>query len=112
LDGSAERELHALMTAIVNPDAAVEGGYHLHRVVKKDGSSIEGYLSKHDEQGMTIALMGGVEIFIPSKEIKSEATVGGRSFMPSTFGDMPEQQMVDLITYIKTELVAGKKDEE
>ena len=108
LDGSAERELHALMTAIVNPDAAVEGGYHLHRVVRKDGSSVEGYLQKQDEHGITIALMGGSKIFVPSHEIKSEVSVGGKSFMPSTFGDLPEQAMADLITYIKTELKAGK----
>jgi len=45
LDGSSTRELHALITAIVNPDVAVEGGYNLHRVVKKDGTVAEGLTS-------------------------------------------------------------------
>ena len=102
LDGSASRELHALMTAIVNPDVAVEGGYNLHRVTRKDGSTIEGYLFKQNAQGITIALMGNAQFFIPKAEIKSEAAVPGKSFMPSMFGDLPEQTMVDLISYIRT----------
>lgn len=102
LDGSASRELHALITAIVNPDVAVEGGYNLHRVTKKDGTTIEGYLFKKTPQGVTIALMGNAQFFIPASEIKSEASVPGKSFMPSIFGDLPDQTMVDLISYINT----------
>ena len=102
LDGSANRELHALITAIVNPGAAVEGGYHLHRVIKKDGGVVEGYLYKSSPQGLTIASMGNVKTFISRADIQSEGSVDGRSFMPDSFGSLPEQTMADLVSYIQT----------
>lgn len=102
LDGSAARELHALVTAIVNPDVAVEGGYNLHRVVKTDGSVIEGYLYQDNAQGLTIAGRGNLKTFIPKGDISSEIAVTGKSFMPSEFSQWPDQMMVDLVSYIKT----------
>ena len=102
LDGSANRELEHLITAIVDPDAAIEGGYGVFRVTKTDGSTLEGFLQKRDAQGTTIALMGGAKIFTARNEIKSQGFVGGRSFMPPAFSDLPDQTMVDLISYIKT----------
>ena len=102
LDGSANRELHALLTAIVNPGAAVEGGYYLHRVIKKDGGLVEGYLYKSSPEGLTIASMGGIKTFIPRADIQSEGSVDGRSFMPDSFGSLPPQAMADLVSYIQT----------
>ena len=102
LDGSANRELHALITAIVNPDAAVEGGYNLHRVVKKDGDILEGYLYKSGPLGLTIATAGNIKTFVAKDDIASEGSVPGKSFMPMTFGNLPEQTIVDLVAYIQT----------
>ncbi|MFC5050594.1 PVC-type heme-binding CxxCH protein [Rubritalea spongiae] len=102
LDGSATRELHALITAIVKPDVAVEGGYNLHRVTRKDGTVVEGYLYQDNDFGMTIAQRGNQKTFIPKSDIKSEGSVTGKSFMPSEFDQWQDQMMVDLISYIKT----------
>ena len=102
LDGSSTRELHALLTAIVNPDIAVEGGYNLHRIEKKDGSVLDGYLYKAGDTGLTMAVMGGAKIFVPKGEIKKEGAVDGKSFMPSIFASYDDQTMVDLVSYIKT----------
>lgn len=102
LDGSANRNLEHLITAIVDPDAAVEGAYGLFRVTRKDGSSAEGYLVGRNKTGTTIAMMGGATQHIPHSEIASQDFVSGRSFMPSIFGSLPDQSMVDLIAYIKT----------
>jgi putative membrane-bound dehydrogenase-like protein len=102
LDGSGHRELEHLLTAIVDPDAAVEGGYGLYRITKNDGSVAEGYLDKKEPLGTTVAMMGGVRIFIPVAEIKSENFVGGRSFMPAAFGQFPDDTLADLVAYIAT----------
>ena len=102
LDGSGHRKLHELLTAIVDPDAAVEGSYGLYRVTKTDGSVVEGYLDKKEALGSTVALMGGVRIFVPRAEIKKESFVGGRSFMPAAFGQMPDSTIADLVAYIAT----------
>lgn len=102
LDGSAHRDTTHLLTAIVDPDQAVEGGYGLYRVTKKDGSTAEGFLVKQDKKGVTIAMMGGSTVFTPTTEISRSSFVGRRSFMPDMFGNMNNQQMVDLLEYIKT----------
>ncbi len=102
LDGSGHRELEHLLTAIVDPDAAVEGGYGLYRVTKTDGSVVEGLLDKTEALGTTVAMMGGARIFVPQAEIKKSGFVGGRSFMLAAFGQLPEETMADLVAYVGT----------
>jgi putative membrane-bound dehydrogenase-like protein len=103
LDGSANRETEALLTAIINPDAAVEGGYALYRITKKDDSTIEGYLFSKEDRGTTIAFMGGSKVFIEIADIKTQGFLGGRSFMPKGLMDQySDQQVADLLAYIKS----------
>jgi len=103
LDGSANRDNEALLTAILNPDAAVEGGYEVLRVIKKDNSTIEGYLYQKGDNGITVAVMGGNKIFIPEAEIKAAHPLGGRSFMPKGLIDQyTDEQVADLLAYIRT----------
>ncbi|MGI9243827.1 MAG: PVC-type heme-binding CxxCH protein [Verrucomicrobiales bacterium] len=102
LDGSGHRDLEHLLTAIVDPDAAVEGGYGLYRITRADGSVVEGLLDKSEALGTTVAMMGGHRIFVPQAEIKRAGFVGGRSFMLPAFGQLPEATMADLVAYIAT----------
>ena len=103
LDGSASRENEALLTAILDPDAAVESGYTVYRVSKKDGTNFEGYLVSRDKRGTTLAFMGGATIFIPAEQITSQGALGGRSFMVKGLIDTySDQQVADLLTYIRT----------
>ena len=103
LDGSALRESEALLTALLNPDAAVESSYATYRVIKKDGNTIEGYLVKKDERGTTIGFMGGSRQFVQASEIKFGGFLGGRSFMPKGLIDnYSDEQVSDLLAFIKT----------
>lgn len=103
LDGSAERDDKALLTAIIDPDAAVESGYMLYRVTRNDNSSLEGYLFEKNERGTTLAFMGGSKIFIENRTIKSEGFLTGRSFMPGgLISGYTDTQVADLLAYIRT----------
>ena len=103
LDGSASRENEALLTAILNPDAAVESGYAVYRITKKDGSSLEGYLVNKDSRGVTLAFMGGSKLFVEAASIKSQGFLGGRSFMiKGLIDNYSDKQVADLLSYIKT----------
>jgi putative membrane-bound dehydrogenase-like protein len=103
LDGSASRDNEALLTAILNPDAAVESGYAVYRITKKDGSSLEGYLVQKGELGTTIAFMGGAKTFVETSAIRSQGFLGGRSFMVKGLIDhYSDKQVADLLSYIKT----------
>lgn len=103
LDGSANRENEALLTALLNPDAAVEGGYEVFRIIKKDNSVLEGYLYKKADNGITVAVMGGNKIFVPNADIKNTQVLGGRSFMPKGLMDQyADADVANLLAYIKT----------
>ena len=103
LDGSAAREPEALLTAILDPDAAVESGYAVFRVMKKDGTSLEGYLVSRDERGTTLAFMGGNKQFVGANDIRSQGFLGGRSFMAKGLIDhYSDKQVADLLSYIRT----------
>lgn len=103
LDGSALRENEALLTAILDPDAALESSYAVYRITKKDGGNIEGYLVKKDDRGTTIGFMGGTSQFIQASEIRSEGYLGGRSFMPKgLIENYSDEQVSDLVAYIRT----------
>jgi len=102
LDGSANRDIKHLLTAIVKPDEAVEGGYMIYRITTRSGEIIEGLRRQSNEFGVSVYLMGGVVEFIPRENIATEVLLHGRSFMPAHYGELPEQMMVDLLTYIQT----------
>lgn len=103
LDGSGHREREALLTAILEPNAAIESAYQLFRVRKKDDSTLEGYRFQDDENGVTLAFMGGAKLFIPAAEIASKSFVSGRSFMPTGLIDgYSDQNVADLLAYIAT----------
>jgi putative heme-binding domain-containing protein len=103
LDGSASRDHEALLTAILNPDAAVESNYAVYRVRKKDGQSLEGYLVSQDDRGTTLAFMGGSRVFIDSASIQNQGFLGGRSFMAKGLMDnYTDKQVADLLSYIRT----------
>lgn len=103
LDGSAHRENEALLTAILDPDAAIEGNYTLYRIVKKDGSTLEGYLEQKDERGATLRFMGGSKIYVTTAEIKSQSFVSGRSVMPANLiSNMDDASVANLLAYIRT----------
>ncbi|QEC52779.1 putative heme-binding domain-containing protein [Anseongella ginsenosidimutans] len=103
LDGSANRDSEALLTAILSPDAAVESGYAAYRITKKDGTSYQGLLVEKNDRGATIAFMGGSTVFIQAAEIKSQGFLPGRSFMPKgLIESYSDEQVADLLAYIRS----------
>ncbi len=102
LDGSANRDIKHLLTAIIKPDEAAEGGYMIYRITTKSGEILEGLRRQSNEFGVTMYFMGGVKEFVPREQIATEVLVHGRSFMPGHFANLPESVMLDLIAYIQT----------
>ena len=102
LDGSGHRDLDSLLRAVLTPNAAVEPGYRVYRVETKDGRLAEGFMVKHDDNGATLRVMGGSELYFPQAEIH-RARYLNRSFMiPGLFDNLEEQQVSDVLQYIST----------
>ncbi|MEO6006031.1 MAG: PVC-type heme-binding CxxCH protein [Opitutus sp.] len=103
LDGAGYRDEKALLTAILNPDAAIEYSYIVRRIQKNDGSTLEGFLEKQDDRGVTLRMMGGASVFVGQSEVKALQVVMGRSVMPEGLIDhLPPGDVADLLAYIRT----------
>lgn len=102
LDGSSNRDIDGLITAIVDPNAAIENVFRSFRIEKKDGSIIEGFNRGEDRSGITLVSMGGVEQKIPLKDIKSAGYIEGKSVMPNLAGGMTPGQIAGIVSYLRT----------
>jgi putative heme-binding domain-containing protein len=102
LDGSSNRDIDGLLRALLTPNAAVEGGYRAFRVESKDGKLVEGFLVSRNKEGITLRLMGGIEQRVNMADV-ARADFTERSLMIEGLLDaMPEQQVADLLAFIKT----------
>ncbi len=103
LDGSVYRDNESLLTAILNPNAGIDGAYRLRRIHKTDGTAVEGYLEKQNDRGVTLRFMGGGSMFIPSNEIEGAPVDLRVSTMPEGLIDqMGHDQVANLLAYIRT----------
>lgn len=103
LGGGAHRTPLEVLTAILKPDEAVEGIFHTYKVIKNDGTTVEGFRSGLGHQDLTLTFMGGGRLTIPFAEIKKAGYLNGKSVMPQTMADdMSDQDFLDLICYLQT----------
>ena len=102
LDGSANRDLDGLLTAIVAPNAAAENVFRLYHVEKKDGTIVEGFKRNEDVNELTILLMGGAPVKVPISENKAAGYIQGRSMMPDLTGAMTEAQVAAIVAFLRT----------
>jgi len=99
LEGSQNRGLEGLVTAIVDPDLALEGSYKLTRVQLFDGRFYEG-LTRPNKSGLTVYFMGGGKVEAPRSEIVYQQSFG-RSFMNTGLTNgLDDKQISDLLGYI------------
>ena len=102
LDGSASRDVEGLITAIIDPNAAMENVFRTFRIVTKDGRTIEGFKQSETRRAITVLLMGGVPQVIPIREIKVAGYIEGQSVMPAITGGMPPEQVASIAAYLRS----------
>jgi putative heme-binding domain-containing protein len=82
LDGSSQRDLDGLLTAVLAPNEAIEQAFRLFRIELKNGSRPEGFKVGEDGNEVTLRLMGGVVQKVSHGEIQSAGYLDGRSVTP------------------------------
>jgi len=103
LNGGKNRSMESIITAVLDPNAAVESVFHSYKVIKKDGSTVEGFRSDLTHEDLTLTFMGGGEIKVPLSDIKQAGYIKGKSVMlENMHAGLKDQDMADLITYLKT----------
>ena len=103
LNGGEARSAEALLTAIIDPNAAAEAVFNSYKIIKKDGSVIEGFRSDLGSTHVTLSFMGGGKIRVPLKDIKEAGYVRGKSVMiEGMISGMSDEDVIDLIHYIQS----------
>jgi putative heme-binding domain-containing protein len=102
LDGIASRGIEGLLSAVLEPSAAVESGYRAYRVQLIDETALEGLLVRSDEQSITLrpANSGGAQ---PVRTISRAEVAGIRAMKLSV---MPEGQLESLSDTDAADLLA------
>jgi len=104
-----DRSTAALLTAILDPNRAVESKFLSCTVVTTEGQAFSGMLRGESGGGLTLIGGDGQEATIPRARIE-EFVVSSRSLMPEGLEkDLGPQELADVIAYLQTAGVAGKR---
>ena len=102
LASGGRRDTIESLTAILKPNDAIEGIFNSYKIIKKDGTSIEGYRSDLSHKDITLTFMGGSEITVPLTDIKKAGYIEGKSVMLENMANgLTDQEMIDLIEYLR-----------
>jgi putative heme-binding domain-containing protein len=102
LDGTWSRDVDGVITAIVDPSAAMENVFRNFRVIRTDGTIAEGFKQNENKQNLMLLMMGGVPQNIPLKAIKSAGYIEGQSMMPDLTGGMTPEQVASIVAYLRS----------
>ncbi|MDX2189989.1 MAG: c-type cytochrome [Bacteroidota bacterium] len=90
-----------LYMAILMPDAGVSFGYEGYIIKKKEGGGGAGIIISETEADLDLKMMGGTITSFKKSEIADKKKME-KSLMPSLYGAMTEQELVDLVEYLTT----------
>jgi putative heme-binding domain-containing protein len=90
-----------LLTAIVDPNAAVEGRFAAYQLETTEGDTLVGLLADENAAGITLLQAGGVRQTMARAEIKSLAA-SKLSLMPEGLEQgLAPQELADLIAFVQ-----------
>jgi len=91
----------ALLTAILDPNAAIDAGFLAYQALTLDGQVLTGALIENNEEQITLQLAGGERSVIDRDELELFQTTGV-SLMPDGMErSISPEQMRDLLGYLK-----------
>ena len=102
-----DRTTGALLTAILDPNQAVEGKYKSYAAALKDGRILNGMIVEESATNITLAASNGTLQTLLRSELEELAS-NGISFMPEGLEkDLTQQDVADVIAFLQTD-GAGK----
>ncbi len=100
LGALANKSVETLLTAILDPNQAIESRYIAYNAVTKNDRELSGIIAAETPTSITLRGPGGVEEIILRNDLK-ELTSGGLSLMPEGLEKMLSHQgMADLLAFL------------
>jgi putative heme-binding domain-containing protein len=95
-----DRSSETLLTAILDPNRAVEAKFVNYTLATKDGRVLDGLIASENASGVTLLRAEGKEDVLLRDEIE-EMTASGKSLMPEGMeNDLSTKDVADLIAYL------------
>ena len=94
-------EVQTMLHSIVDPSAEVREGFAQRVVTTRDGRAITGFLAREDEHAVTLRGVDGQNRRVPRAEIASDQALGISLMPPGLLGDLDDQQIRDLVAYLR-----------
>jgi putative heme-binding domain-containing protein len=98
--GSTRRSAN-LLVSLVDPSAEIRASNRTVRAVKTDGTVVLARLLNQDTESLEILTANGKLITLPKNDLR-EFEIMKKSPMPSYKGQMTEQELADLVSYLNT----------
>ena len=103
LAGSRDRATAAILTAVLDPDRAVESVFRTFHVETKDGSVYDGFFGDETAEALVLRLPGGTNQAVPKQNIKEAGYIEGSSVMPSgLFERLTDEEVINLVRYVQS----------
>ncbi|MDA7524288.1 FG-GAP-like repeat-containing protein [Verrucomicrobia bacterium] len=102
LDSLNDRSGLALLTAILNPNEAIEQTYIAHELLLNDGVEWTVLITHETPSDLHVTMTSGEKRFIDKAQVRS-IKASSQSLMPEGWGEaMSDQDLADLIGYLQT----------
>lgn len=102
LSGVGAMGIEAILRNLLTPNAAMEPGYRIYRVARKNGDLIDAFFVSEDRDAVVVRQPTGGDQRIPRHEIESTRYIR-RSLMPEGLLEaLPDAQAADLLAYLLT----------
>lgn len=96
------RRPESIMGDILDPNFSIADGYDLWQIELGSGESAQGLISSETPSALTLSNYGGQKRVIARKDIKSLKTLGMSSMPVGLEASINQQQMADLLAFIKS----------
>jgi putative membrane-bound dehydrogenase-like protein len=103
LAGSKNRTTEGILTAVLDPSAAVESVFRMYHVETKAGDAYDGFFGGESDGAITVRFAGGAQQVIRVADIREAGYIEGMSVMPEGLLDaMSDAQIAELVRYVQS----------
>jgi putative membrane-bound dehydrogenase-like protein len=95
------RRPESILGDILDPNLSIADGYDIWTIDLKSGESVQGIISTETPTALTLNNYGGQKTIIARKDISSLKTLGMSSMPAGLEKEINQQQMADLLAFIK-----------
>jgi len=95
------RSPESIMGDILDPNLSIADGFDIWNIDLKSGESVQGIISTETPTALTLNNYGGQKTLVARKDIRALKTLGISSMPPGLEKEISQQQMADLLAFIK-----------